>query len=138
MVTQANITHVARLLELAEEFHSSSIYNRIPFDREAAERLLLKMLDMGSVFLNDHGFICGVLNPLTFNPDYVIAVELAWYCPEGDGQELKTEFENWAAEQGAILVQFSTLVNGYTEKIGELLIKDGYTPVEVSYVKEIT
>lgn len=137
MVKQANITHLARLLELAEAFHSTCIYNEIPFEGKAVEEKLLAMIDMGSVFLNDHGFVCGVLSPLIFNPGYLIAAELAWYCPEGDGQELKQAFEDWAFSNGAVLCQFSTLVNGYTDKLGELLINDKYTPVEVSYVKEL-
>lgn len=136
MVKQANIMDLSKLLDWSETFHSTTPYKDIPFERDTVQELLLRLIDGGGVFLNEHGFVAGTLVPLTFNQSHFIAAELAWYCPEGDGQELKKAFEDWAEDVGALGTQFSTLVNGYTQKLGELLIADNFKPLEVSYFKE--
>lgn len=137
MARQATHLDIPHLLTLAEEFQSTSIYKNVRFDEDAVRKLLINLVNMGSVFLNDTGFIAGSLAPLSFNPQYLMAVELAWYSPEEDATPLREAFEEWARNQGCTAVQFNCLVNNYSDKVNDIYIEAGYTPIEVAYIKEL-
>lgn len=135
MIKQATLEDMDRLMELSRAFHQESIYVQIPFDDDTVRTALMQLISIGSVFLNDHGFVAGTLTNLMFNRNVTVAAELAWYCPQGDGRELKEAFERWATAQGAIAVQFSTFNNVYAAKLAKYLTDDGYAPVEIGYIK---
>lgn len=138
MARQATVNDLPKLLEYAQAFHALSPYRDIPFNVATVELTILNGIHHGGVFINDHGFIVGVVTPFLMNEDIKVAAELAWYCPEGDGQGLKAAFQDWAVnEQGANALQISTLVNEYSERLGTKLIADGFTPSEISYLKEV-
>lgn len=135
MVQQATHADIGFLLDKSKEFHETSIYKDVPFDPVTVRDNLEQLIDGGGVFFNEHGLIAGMLSPLVFNRNFSIAAELVWFCPDGDGQELKDAFEDWAFDNGAIGVSMSVLVNGYADKLGDLLIEKGYKPLEISFVK---
>ena len=136
MVRKATTDDIDKLLSWSKLFHAASPYNTIEFDDEAITKVLLGLLTIGVVFVNEDGFVAGTLVPLMFNPSKVISVEMAWYCPGGNGKELRKAFEDWSQEQGALGVQFSTLNNKYLSSLGDHLIQEGYSPIEVAYIKE--
>lgn len=135
MVKQATTDDMTRLMELSKAFHSESVYKHVPFDEATVTDNLTGLIKGGGVFLNDYGFVAGLLTPLVFNRNILIAAELVWYCPQGDGRSLKDAFEQWAIDSGAIVTQFATLNNQYASNLSKYLMDDGYYPVEVSYVK---
>lgn len=138
MVRQATHEDLPRLVDLSKKFHAESVYRHVPFDEATVIENLNGVLSGGGVFVNDEGFIAGILTPLLFNKNVTLSAELAWYCPGGDGRELKEALENWAASRGAIAMQFSVLNNSYSEKLTQYLVDDGYAPVEIGFVKGLT
>jgi len=138
MVKQATQADIGFLLDKAAEFHSTSVYQHVPFDVDTVVENLEQLIANGGVFYNDEGFVAGMLTPLVFNKNVCLAAELVWYCPDGNGAELKKAFEDWGRDSGAITSVFATLANDYAENLGNLLVEDGYRPLEVSYVKGLT
>ena len=138
MVRQATHEDFPRLVDLSKKFHAESVYRHVPFDEATVIENLNGALQGGGVFVNDEGFAVGILVPLMFNKNILVAAELAWYCPDGDGRELKNALEVWAATRGAVASQFSVLNNGKSEKLTQYLVDDGYAPIEIAFVKGLT
>lgn len=93
----------------------------------------------GGLFKNNRGgFIAGVLAPIVFNPEVVIATELAWWAPGGGGRELREVFESWARDSGAHFVQFSALADDNISKVHENMTKSGLHLTEMAYLKELS
>ena len=132
--TEADIDAI---LVMAEAFYSYSPYKAVGFDRQSVRVLLGQIIQSGCVVMTDNGFIAGVLNPLFFAPHVKVATELAWWAPDGGGEDLKQMFEGWAEDNGAHAVQMSTLNNSFAAKLAERLTDNGYSPVEVSYLKAL-
>jgi hypothetical protein len=135
MFKQATVEDLDIVLGFAKEFHKKTPYNVVEFDEVYVTKIILGCIEGGGCFLNDSGFIAGILTPFMLNPQYLVGTELAWYCPKGNGRELKDAFEDWALEAGASIVQFSTFNNSYAENLMHYLEEDGYKPVEISYIK---
>lgn len=135
MCRQATLEDVPFIVEQARKFHSFSPYKNVPFDQEYIETFVIHIIQTGGVFVNESGFILGQMVPLYFSPKSKIAAELAWWCPDGNGRELKDAFEKWGLDNGAEAVQFSTLNNEYINSLAKYLIDDGYKPIEVAYIK---
>lgn len=122
---------------MAQNFFAMSPYRDIPFDESAVRYLFHQLLENGCVIINERGFIAGMLTPLFFAPQVKIATELAWWAPDADGTTLRELFEEWAQQSGASAVQMSALNNDHAARLTGNLSKNGYTPVEVSYLKAI-
>lgn len=131
----ATESDIPQLLAYAREFYKQTPYSFVPFNESAALNLINMSLADGGLFINDHGFIAGKLVPFILNPDILTAVDLAWYCPKGNGLELKKAFEDWAKDSGALVTQISTFNNDYAHKLHKILTDDGYRPLEVAYIK---
>lgn len=121
-----------RILEFARAFHGYSPWSRFPLDESATETYARNIMADGVIFISETGFIGGVLMPIPFAPQVVLAVELFWW---GDGA-LKAEFEEWAKAQGATAVQFSALADDRSEAMARLFARNGYRPAETGYLKE--
>lgn len=122
-----------RILEYAKAFHGYSPWSRYPMDEAATEIYARNVMAGGVIILSDTGMIGGLLSPVPFAPDLVVAVELFWW---GDGQ-LKKAFESWARESGAKAVQFSALADDRSDIMARLFRRDGYRPVETGYLKDL-
>ena len=133
----ATETDIDRILTMAEDFFNVSPYKAVEFDREAVRVLLSHLRSSGCLIVTDNGFIAGALTPLFFSPSVKVAAELAWWAPDGGGEELKTAFETWAKDNGADAVQMSTLNNPFAARLAKRLTDNGYTPVEVGYLKAL-
>lgn len=121
-----------RILEFARAFHGYSPWSRFPMDDAATEAYARNVMASGVIFVTDRGMIGGVLMPIPFAPQVVLAVELFWW---GDGA-LKADFEAWAKERGATAVQFSALADDRSEAMARLFARNGYRPAETGYLKE--
>lgn len=133
----ATVEDVPRILEMAKDFFSYSVYSGVEYDEEAVRVLVEHLLEDGCVFVSERGFIAGALVPLLFAPQFLIAQEIAWWAPAGGGRELRTMFEDWAEAMGARVVQMSTLSNANAAKLASNLSENGYVPVEIQYLKAI-
>lgn len=130
--TEADEDHV---ISMAKEFFAVSPYGSVEFEEEAVRVLFRQLLIGGCVIVNERGFIAGALTPLFFAPHLKVATELAWWAPEGGGTELRVLFEAWAVDNSAAGVQMSALNNSYAGRLTANLTENGYTPIEVSYLK---
>lgn len=95
------------------------------------------VIPMGGVFTNESGFIAGMLTPLHFSPNTLVATELAWWAPSGGGRELREAFETWARETGATLIQCSALADDNFETVNRNFNSAGYKLAELNYIKEL-
>jgi hypothetical protein len=132
--SEADEDHV---IAMAKAFFAASPYSGVEFDEEAVRVLFQKLLIGGCVIVNERGFIAGALTPLFFAPHLKMATELAWWAPEGGGTELRELFEEWAVDNNASGVQMSALNNSYAGRLTANLAENGYTPIEVSYLKAL-
>lgn len=133
----ATLEDLPFILECGRKFHAFSPYSSTEFDEAAVTHLVTKLIEEphGVVFVHDGGFIAGLITELFFAPSIKIAAELAWWAPKSNGSVLKQAFEDWAQHFGCSAVKLSTLNNEYAPSLARLLTEDGYTPVEVAYVK---
>lgn len=125
------------VIDMAKSFFAVSPYSGVEFEEEAVRVLFRQLLIGGCVIVNERGFIAGALTPMFFAPHLKVATELAWWAPEAGGTELRELFEAWAEDNGASAVQMSTLNNPYAARLAANLTDNGYTPVEVSYLKAL-
>ena len=135
MIRKATHDDLDRIADLGGDFHAFSPWREVPFDRDSIKAFCARLIDGGVIFLSDDGLLGGLLNPLYFNPAYVVAAELFWWAPK-EGRELRLAFEEWAKEMGAYAVQFSALGNEKSETVGKLFQRAGYRKVETGYLKE--
>lgn len=136
MIRRATIDDLALCVEHGAKFHAYSIWKDIPYDAEATGRFIAGLIEHGAVFLSDDGMIGGLLNPLYFNPAYVMGVELFWWAPK-EGRALRLAFEQWADEQGAHGHQLGCLADDKAPLVTRLLRRAGYVPVETGFLKRI-
>lgn len=124
---------------MAVKFVAASPYNSVTPNLAHLEGLFHHLVEDPDkcIFVTEGGFICGLLSPLFFAPEVVIATELAWWAEDGTGEALKSSFEDWAKHMGVSAAQFSTLNNQFAPQMAARLTEDGYTPVEVGYMKVI-
>ena len=134
---RCNPEDVEMIVAMAKKFIAYSPYKDVPIDDDYMQSLFANLLEHGTIITNGTGFICGMLTPLFFSPNVVIAAEMAWWSEGGNGQDLKRAFEDWARSKGAQAVQFSAFNNQFAPKMNELLTKSGYYPVEVGYIKAL-
>lgn len=124
------------VVDMGADFHAFSPWREIPFDRDSTKAFCARLLDGGAIFINEGGMIGGLLNPLYFNPAYVVGAELFWWGRK-HGDDLRIAFEDWSKENNAVGCQFSTLWLGGQDRVGELLEGAGYRKVEAGYYKEL-
>lgn len=133
----ATVDDEDHVVELAKVFLAASPYRDIAIEDSTLRQVFRQLLDGGCIIVNERGFIAGLLAPLFFAPNVKIATELAWWAPDADGTQLRELFEVWAQENGASAIQMSALNNSYAARLTENLVKNGYTPVEVAYLKAL-
>lgn len=137
------------LLEIAKKFHEESPYQTLEFSREKGIRVLSNIIGgdlKNSVCLvalkGDEiiGFIFGAAESPVFSNDK-IAMELGWFVLE---EHRKTRaslllfhaYEDWAKRVGCKYIQAAFLPGTGTD-LSEFYIRNGYSQVESSYLKQI-
>lgn len=130
IATEADLPQI---VEYAKAFHGYSPWSVYPMDEHATETYARGVMAAGVILISDKGMIGGLLSPVPFAPQLVVAVELFWW---GDGK-LKKDFEAWAKERGAKAVQFSALADDRSDIMARLFRRDGFRPVETGYLKDL-
>ena len=122
------------LAEMGQRFHAAS---SVPcsFDEDAFLAAMEGCKAQGGVFQTEKGFIAGVLAPLPIDPQWTVAVELAWWSEDGKGLSLLRKFERWARESGAREIRMTTLAD--MPKASEIMKRLGYHSAEISWTKVI-
>jgi hypothetical protein len=136
MIRQATADDLDRVVELGAAFHAYSPHRVFPFDAEAFADFAAKLIAAGGVFLSEDGFCGGLLTPLYFSPETLVAAELFWFAPS-EGQALREAFEAWGVANGASAIQFTALVDDHERAIERIYRRAGYARVETGYLKRI-
>lgn len=123
-------------LQFARKFHAAGPWGDVPLDEAALRTFFAALADAGYLAVREGGFIGGVVQPLYFAPDTLVAVELFWWSDDPrTGAELREGFETWAREKGASFAGFSSLVNERETATRRLYRRAGFEPVEIAYRK---
>lgn len=138
MVRRAELSDIPEIVHWGRKFFDYSPWQgRTEFNEADLSASLEGMITgSGAVFLNGHGICGGVIFPLFFNASMRVAVELFWFA-DGGGAELREAFEAWAIESGATALQMTCLTDSREPAMRRLLSSKGYTPMEVSFFKEV-
>lgn len=142
VATETDIVHLFKHVPEWFSYSGAGIINREYF--EGRVRLMMKTGLMGLFALihNDEpvGCIAGICGPSLYNGD-MEAHQIGWYIlPKYRNTEnclaLINEFEDWSTKVGCV-----RFYNGHRmtsdQRIGDMLVKHGYTPYSVTYRKEV-
>jgi len=78
-----------------------------PWSAEGFADTLNEIIVSGFVAMTDGGFIAGVLAPMPFSPDWLIAHEILWWSQDQSGPQLQRAFRAWAKDQQANEIRWS-------------------------------
>lgn len=126
-----------RILEMSRAFFAASPYRSVQFNDESVRVLIRELMATGCIILSEHGFIAGALTPLFFAPHVLVATEIAWWAPDEGGLYLREAFEQWGKDNGASAVEMSTLNDESASRLANNLTRNGYSPLEVHYLKAL-
>lgn len=139
MVRPATEADIPALVEMGREFVAMSPHRGMgEYDAAAVERMFAFLIEspVGLLLVNGEGFIGGVLSPVYFCPDKVMAEEHFWWARKG-GRDLLRAFEAEARARGAAFVSMSTLINEKSSLADRIVTRMGFVPIERRYLKEL-
>lgn len=87
-----------------------------------------------ALFIGDGGAIGGMIAPHPFNYSQKFVDELFWWSEGREGLRLLAAFEEWAASRDA-MVRMTALEAVSPDRVGRLLERRGYQPLERSFIK---
>lgn len=132
---------LSKVMEFAARFFERSVWrDHVELNEEGVMAALTMLSSNPSAYfeMTDAGAIGGMLTPLWFSPDVLIASELFWYSEQlGEGAKLRERFEAWAKSKGARFIQFSAMANEHEERLRRTLATQGYHAKEIGFIKEI-
>lgn len=148
-VRLANPDDATRVVDLMRKFHKDSPYRAIRFEPGKSKDFILGVVKgnirnhVCLVGLSDDkviGFIVGAVGETPFS-SVKIASELGWFVErEHRGTKasylLFKAYEDWAYRVGASVIQ-SAYLPEITEGLDEFYKKQGYRPVEQSFIKVV-
>lgn len=119
---------------MGRRFHTAS---SVPcdFNEEAFLKAMEGCKAQGGLFRTEKGFMAGVIVPSAVDPDWKMAVELAWWSEDRKGMHLLRQFEKWAKESGASEVRMTTLAS--LPRASKIMERVGYRSAEISWTKVI-
>lgn len=122
------------IVELGRRFHEAS---GIPakFNEQAFLAAMHRCAEQGGLFMTEKGFLAGVLTPSAIDPNWIMAVELAWWAEDRKGLRLLRQFEEWARQSGANEIRMTTLSD--MPRAAKIMERTGYKSAEVSWTKVI-
>ena len=91
----------------------------------------------GILFVSDTGMIGGMLYPHPFNHAIKIGQEFFWYSEGNDGPDLLAAAEAEAKALGASHWTMLAQETMRPETVGRYYRRQGYLPLERSYIKEL-
>ena len=131
MIRAATTHDVLSIVDRIEQLRAA-VDGPVPVDRAWTARTVAGLIasDDGLVLVSPGGFIAGALVQTIINPAR-FAQELGWHAMDGSGLRLLRQFEAWARDRGATLVQLST------GACGPDLSRLGYRRAEQAWVRGI-
>lgn len=139
MIKEATLDDVAELVALCGRFHA---WSKFPggsvFDPEscAASFRALVERDTATLLHGGGGFIGLSMGPLFFNHAELMAVELFFWAPEGNGDALRKAAEAWAEANGArVLMMCGHAPNA--ERSAKWYARKGYEPFGRQFMKVV-
>ena len=146
LVTQLGLDDLDNLVDLAEEFYSSSQFLN-GFDKEISKRSWTNFIagGTGAIFAikEDDAFhgMLGVVKFPDINTGELIACEMFWFVSKehrGKGLLLVNAFEEWAKQEGCKKVAIAHLEDSMPDSLEKLYVRMGYTLSEKTYIKEVS
>lgn len=131
MIREATESDVMRIVDMVEDLRAA-VNGLMPVSRPWTASMVAGLIlsPEAVVYVSAGGFIAGSMQPTIINPARV-AMEHGWFARDRSGMRLLRAFEEWAAEQGAVMVKMST------GAVGPDLGRLGYTMTEQNWVKRI-
>lgn len=131
MIRLATEADVMQIVDWVEDLRAA-VNGLMPVSRPWTAAMVAGLIQSpdAAVFVSSGGFIAGSMQPTIINPARV-AMEHGWFARDRSGMRLLLAFEEWAAEQGAVMVKMST------GAVGPDLGRLGYTMTEQNWVKRI-
>jgi GNAT superfamily N-acetyltransferase len=136
---------------LAKAFHMASpMHGTIDFDLDGYSQFYLNALqnDAIGIWLAEiDGEIVGIAGalayPLYFNPSATVVQELWWWLTpksrgSGAGGKMFKQIESWADERKASALFMIALEDSRSKKMENLYVRAGFTPMERTFIKEVT
>ncbi len=133
------------MAQCAEEFYASSAFLRgFDIERFVASWTQFIEAGLGVIFILDDGERTrGAIGGIKFPDLYsgaLTGMEMFWHVSKdvrGQGLHLYKSFENWARENGCVLLQMVHLADSMPEKLERFYKRQGMQLMEVRYQKEL-
>lgn len=146
MIRPATIEDKSKVVLILREFFDQTDYSVMGWSQESIEDIVEKLITTPTAVIlvdeNVTGLIGGYCTPYWMNMGKVIVQEMFWYvlkdCRGGStGARLLKAFEDWGAQQGGHYLTMSSTANLDPMGVGNALKRRGYSPVDISYWKEL-
>lgn len=145
-IREATESDIAALVEMGEDFHSSTPYGFVLSNNPTQYRVICErfMADPAAVLLvaDVDGQAVGMLGALIFNHplsgERTVGELFWWSDPKhrgSTGVRLLKAAEAWAVEQGAS--QIAMIQPAWADRVGELYDALGYQRIEVAWHKRL-
>ena len=138
-IRHATEADIPGLLAMGQLFHEMSPHHGMgEYDKKAIARMLRFMIgnEAALVLTNGSGVIGGVMAPVYFNPSMLMMEEAFWWAKKG-GRNLLKEFIAESRKMGADYVLLSTLENKMQKVVDRIVTREGFSPLERRYLKEL-
>lgn len=138
MIRDAAQGDIARIVIMGERM-AQRAQLPVAYDRESVAATLSHLIESpdGILLVSDSGMIGGMCYPHPFNHGVKIGQEFFWYSESGDGPELLAAAEAKARELGASHWTMLAQETMRPEAVGRYYRRQGYAPLERSYIKEL-
>jgi GNAT superfamily N-acetyltransferase len=143
MIVELKPEELEKISSLAAKFRTDSKFKFVPeqFFNTVRQFISAGMGVVLGLYEEDSliGAIGGILYPDLFDGE-LMATEIFWYVDparRGKGLRLLKGFEQWAKDHDAkrvVMVHLSYLA---PEKLEKFYTRQGYTPLETHYIKEV-
>ena len=137
----AEMSDLETLKDWGQAFHKASEYaSKEPSCQEALERYLVWHIQSTSacILMTERGMIGAVCQPKLDHLTHLVARETFLYSNQpGDLFRLIASLEKWAVQRGAKSVELSALSNDVGSRLGNVLARKSYRPLQVTYFKEL-
>lgn len=139
---RATLEDLDQIVRWGRDFHAYGPWaDRVPYDENSIRSSITAMLEgeAAAIFVCEGGMCGGILFPMYFNHDHLVAQELFWWSVPGSksGTAVRAAWENWARDAGASSILMTCLADNREPGMRRLLRSQGFTPVEVSHFKLI-
>lgn len=150
IVRKATLEDFPHYLALAREFHAASpMHNVIDLDAVGYEQFYTKAIhddnigiwiaEVGDDFV---GITGALLYPIYFSPSNLVAQELWWWMTpkargHGVGKAMFNAITEWAKAKNAKAVFMIALEDENVDKMTNLYAREGFKPMERTYIKEV-